>query len=330
MAVHYLYVYSPSDFVSGLPNELNGAAQGTANFTLTLKPGATPTLIAIEDDEGVFQEVNDSQSLVNDVTIDGTTYGAGTDVHAAYDLINSGSGLKVTTMHFGGDGYQQGAVQGLAATEPLVAGQSYTFNVERSSYRQGNQYDEYVACFAKGTLIETPDGPRAVEGLNVGDCVLTHDNGPQPLRWLAHRTVPAKGRFAPVVLPKGAIGNHRDLVLSPQHRVLLSGPRTELLFGESEVLAPALYLAEIGLGFRKSGGNVSYFHLMFDRHEVIFSEGVPTESYLPGDGAGLSDDARLEFETLFPELAQTGSAEYITARRVLRKHEASLLLSAQA
>lgn len=112
--------------------------------------------------------------------------------------------------------------------------------------------------------------------------------------------------------------------------MLLSGPRTELLFGEPEVLAPALYLAEIGLGFRKPGGNITYFHLMFDRHEVIFSEGVPTESYLPGDGAGLSDDARLEFETLFPELAQTGSAKYITARRVLRKHEASLLLSAQA
>ncbi|MBT2130199.1 Hint domain-containing protein [Aliiroseovarius lamellibrachiae] len=327
MSVHYLYVYSPSDFVGGVPNEQNGAALGTPTFTLTLKPGATPTLIAIEDDEGTFQEVNDSQSLVADVTIGGTTYGAGTDVHAAYDLINSGSGLKVTTLHFGGDGYQQGAVQGLASTAPLVAGQSYSFNVERSSYRQGNQYNEYVACFARGTLIETPTGRVNIEDLQIGDLVTTHDHGAQALRWVAHRTVPAQGNFAPVVLPKGAIGNDRDLVLSAQHRVLLSGPRAELLFGETEVMAPALYLADIGLGFRKPGGEVTYYHLMFDRHEVIYSEGVATESYLPGDSAGLSEDARCEFGALFPEFATTGFADYVTARRVLRKHEAALLLT---
>ncbi len=264
---------------------------------------------------------------MGDTTIDGTTYTDGTEVHTAYDLINTGTGHKVTSLHFGGDGYQQGAVQGLASTVPLAPGQSYNFNTERSSYRQNNQYDDYVACFAQGTRIATTTGERYIEQLQSGDLVLTRDNGSQPLAWVAHRTVPATGAFAPVVLPAGVLGNTRDLVLSPQHRMVISGARAELFFGETEVMVPAIYLAEQGLGYRKPGGEVTYYHLMFDQHEVIYSEGVASESYLPCDGRGLSVEARAEFIKLFPELAATGAQRYGTARRVLRRHECSLLFT---
>lgn len=327
MAIYYIYVYSPDDFVGGLPDESFGAAQGSPTFTLTLKPGATPTAIAIDDNDGQLQEVGDSQTLVGDTTIGGTTYTDGTEVHSAYDLINTGTGHKVTSLHFGGNGYQQGAVQGLTSTIPLEPGQSYTFNVERSSYLQDNQYDEYVACFAQGTRIATATGDRCVEQLQVGDLVLTRDNGLQPLSWLAHRTVTATGAFAPVVLPSGVLGNTRNLILSPQHRVVVSGARAELLFGEIEVMVPAIHLAELGIGYRKPGGKVTYYHLMFDLHQVIYSEGVASESYQPRNGRGLSSEAFAEFEALFPELAATGSKGYGAARRVLRRHETSLLFA---
>lgn len=327
MAIYYIYVYSPDDFVGGLPNEFNGAALGFPIFTLTLKPGATPTLIAVDDNDGWFQEIGDSQTLVGDTTIDGTTYTDGTEVHTAYDLINTGTGHQVTSLHFGGDGYQQGAVQGLASTVPLEPGQSYSFNFERTSHLQYNQYADYVACFAQGTRITTDAGERCVEQLQVGELVLTRDSGLQPLTWLAQRTVSAIGAFAPVVLPTGALGNTRDLVLSPQHRVVISGARAELLFGEAEVMVPAIHLAELGIGYRKPGGRVTYYHLMFDQHQVIYSEGVASESYLPHDGRGLSVAAQAEFQVLFPELARTASQGYGAARRVLRRHETSLLFA---
>ena len=113
----FIYVYSPSDFIGGLPNEAGGAASGSPTFNLQLVPGATPTLIEITDNEAVFDEIDGSQSLTNSVNIDGTAYGAGTTVHTAYDLINTGSGHKVTSIHFGGNGYEQGAVHGLVSTE---------------------------------------------------------------------------------------------------------------------------------------------------------------------------------------------------------------------
>lgn len=327
MASYYLYVYSPDDFIGGLPDEYNGSALGTPFFALTLKPGATPTLIEVDDDDGWLDETGDSQTLVNDVDIDGETYTAGTRVHSAYDLINTGTGLKVTSLHFGGDGFQQGAVQGLASTAPLQPGQTYFFNYERSSYLQDNQYSDYVACFAKGTRITTTCGERPVEDLRIGDFVMTQDHGPQPLTWIARRTVLATGAFAPVVFPTGALGNTRPLVLSPQHRVVIREAQAELLFGEREVMVPALYFAEQGLAYRRNGGEVTYFHLMFDRHQLIYSEGIATESFLPGERLGLSAAAWEEFRTLFPELAANHAQGYGAARRVLRRHETALLLA---
>ena len=79
-------------------------------------------------------------------------------------------------------------------------------------------------------------------------------------------------RFAPVVIRAGICGNERDLVLSPQHRMLFSGTRAELFFGESEVLVAACHLVAAGLASQRLGGTITYYHLVFDRHEIIFSD----------------------------------------------------------
>lgn len=315
----YLFIYSPSDFVAALPAENSaGNFSGTLPYTLTLKPGATPTRVEVTDNDIYFQEVDpDSQQVLTQaITLDGTAYSAGTTVNSAYDLYSTEHALRVTTLHFGGDGFFAGPVHGLVATQPLTPGQPYTFNQTVTSNSTPVPYDN-LACFAAGTRIATLMGEVAVQDLQAADPVMTLDNAYQPLLRVMSTTVPALGAFAPVVVPAGLIGNLRDLVLSPQHRVLFTGPRAELLFGESEVLVAAIHLAEAGLAYRRPGGEVTYFHLVFDQHEIIFAEGVPAESFLPGAAEDLPDDAQEEFAALFPA----------AARLCLRSHEAALLLS---
>ncbi len=323
---YFLYVYSPTDFVTPPPNESGGAASGTAPFTLELKPGATPTIIEITDNEAVFDEIDSSQSLTNDVNLDGTSYTAGTSIHSAYDLINTSNGHKVTSMHFGGDGYEQGAIHGIASTVEMVPGTVYTFNTERTSYTQNNQYSDYFACFAKGCLIETDQGQVAVENLQVGDMVKTQSRGMQPIRWIAGRTVSATGNMAPVVFAKGVIGNTDVLEVSPEHRMLVSDSRAEMLFGQEQVLIAAKHLLDGDRIFRRIGGDVTYYHFMFDRHEIVFSQGVPSESFLPGKAAmrGLDCQSRDEILALFPELAQQDH-QYRAAALCLKSFEAGLL-----
>ena len=101
-----------------------------------------------------------------------------------------------------------------------------------------------VICFASGTLIETPEGPRFVESLREGDEVNTLDAGPQPIRWVGHVRVPGDGVNAPIPIARGALGNIRDLWVSPNHRMLLRGSKAELMFGEDEVFVAAKHLSE--------------------------------------------------------------------------------------
>ena len=153
-------------------------------------------------------------------------------------------------------------------------------------------------------MIRTPDGERPVETLAPGDLVDTRDHGPQPLRWLGSRRVPATGRFAPVVIEAGTFGFHRRLVVSPQHRVLLTHWMAELMFGEDEVLVAAKDLVNDCSVRILEGGTVEYFHLLFDRHQIVWSDGLETESFLPGPCVmnEFEDEVREEVLALFPEI----------------------------
>jgi hypothetical protein len=166
--------------------------------------------------------------------------------------------------------------------------------------------DEEFICFAAGTLIHTATGQRPVEALTTDDRVMTSDHGFQPIRWVGRRTVAGTGRMAPVRFAEGALGNARALTVSPQHRMLLSGWRAELLFGQSEVLVPALALVNDSTVRRVPMPQVTYVHFMCDQHEVVFAEGIRTESLHPGAQAltMLDAAARAEVMDIFPELAQ--------------------------
>ncbi|GAA6175856.1 Hint domain-containing protein [Sulfitobacter pacificus] len=185
-----------------------------------------------------------------------------------------------------------------------------------------------VPCFVAGTMIATPDGERPAETLVPGDLVLTQDDGPQPLRWIGTREVAATGDFAPIHIRANTFGVHRDLLVSPLHRVLIRDNLAELLFGEAEVLIAARDLVNDRSVRRRAGGEVTYVHLLFDRHQVVFSEGLETESFLPGPQTTKSFEREVvdEICAIFPEIdPETGQGYSPAARRTLKRYEADLL-----
>ena len=119
------------------------------------------------------------------------------------------------------------------------------------------------------------------------------------------------------------------MLVSPQHRVLIEGARAEMYFGESEVLVPAKHLtnlAEVTRALPAEG--VTYVHILFDRHEIVQSEGLWTESFQPAERTlnALDSAARAEVLELFPELVADADA-YPAARLSLKAHEARVLIS---
>ncbi|WP_306154224.1 choice-of-anchor L domain-containing protein [Roseovarius sp. MMSF_3281] len=187
---------------------------------------------------------------------------------------------------------------------------------------------ENIICFTPGTRILTAHGERAIEDLREGNMVVTRDHGLRPIRWIGKRTVPGMGRFAPVRVGVNALEGAREgLLVSPQHRILFTGYRAELLFGEPEVLVPAKHLIDGRDVVQKDVDEVTYIHLMFDRHEVIYAEGIATESFHAGDaGLGAVDEAaREELFEIFPELRSAPYRHGKTVRTCLKAHEAKLI-----
>ncbi|NIY73229.1 Hint domain-containing protein [Marivivens donghaensis] len=188
-----------------------------------------------------------------------------------------------------------------------------------------------VPCFTKGTRIQTTRGLIAIEELEVGDQVITFDNGPQPIRWIGSRTVAATGNLAPIRIKANTFGGHGEITVSPQHRVYLTDGFAALLFGHDEVLIKAKDLVNDDTVRRLEGGDVTYFHLLFDTHEIVLAEGLPTESFHPGFTvlASFEEEVREELLTLFPELADNSSYGP-TARMSLKQHEVTVLLAGAA
>ena len=198
------------------------------------------------------------------------------------------------------------------------------------------EIENIVPCFTPGTLIATPKGERRVEELEVGDRVITRDNGIQEIRWVGKRAMTGDEferapHLKPVLIREGALGNglpERDMMVSPNHRVLVANDKTALYFEEREVLVAAKHLTGLEGVDIVDVSQTTYVHIMFEQHEVILSDGAWTESFQPGDQslAGIGNAQRTEIFELFPELAtEEGVQGYTAARRSLKKHEAKLL-----
>ncbi|NIZ10348.1 Hint domain-containing protein [Pseudooceanicola sp. HF7] len=229
-------------------------------------------------------------------------------------------------------------------------------------WRQGSAGSNHTAfrdahktapCFTPGTLIATPLGEVPVEDLRPGDRVITRDSGLQKILWTGRRDLAAQDlqlqpQLCPVRIAAGALGHglpERDLLISPNHRILIRSPGVAEGLHEEEVLVAAQnYLFRDGFT-REAPSEVGYIHLLFERHEILLSNGAWTESFRPGPVTlgGMERAQRDEILQLFPELeppraegqASTGpqgqsltasspGQSYPAARRILEQHEVQM------
>lgn len=202
---------------------------------------------------------------------------------------------------------------------------------------QFSNIEKMIPCFTPGTRIVTRRGEVAVETLVAGDEVLTLDGGFRPLVWTGKRDLSAADLLAqpalrPIRIAAGSLGNGlpvRDMLVSPQHRMLMAGHRAEMLFGDAEVLVAAKHLVGMAGVEPVLRRGVTYVHIMFDRHEIVCADGAWSESFQPSrrmvGGMGAAQAA--EILALFPELAAKDIA-FRSARLSLKAHEARVLLAA--
>lgn len=207
---------------------------------------------------------------------------------------------------------------------------SYEVSDSAGNTDTGMVQGKVVPCFVAGTAIATPTGPRRVETLRPGDLVLTLDHGAQPVRWAGRVRVLGRGDTAPVRIAAGRFGPHDEIVLSPQHRICLSGPAADLVMAVPEILVRARHLVAARAASLAETGPVDYVHLMFTRHEIILAEGLWCESYRPGPAtlAGHSPAVHAEILGLFPQLALLPAQGHASlARPEARNDEVAVALA---
>ena len=198
-----------------------------------------------------------------------------------------------------------------------------------------------VICFTPGTRIMTPQGARLVEDLREGDKIQTKDDGPQDVLWIGSRRMTGARLFAmpklrPVRLRAGALGIARpdeELLVSPDHRMLVKGPVAKALFNTDEVLVAAKDLINgTTISTDMNLREVTYVHLLLPSHQVVWANGVETESFHPASAemSTLAEDDRARLLSQFPNLDQDPHTYGASARRNLNPSEAAILMTEAA
>lgn len=193
-----------------------------------------------------------------------------------------------------------------------------------------------LVCFLHGTLINTPGGERPIESLKVGDLILNTNGDAIPLRWVGSRVVsPVElliyPNLRPVMIAADHFGPglpHSRLGLSPQHRIAMTGWLVELFFGCDAVLVPAGQLPCL-TAQPTAAAPIEYFHLLFDHHEMIWSNGLATESFQLGE-RGLLSLSQADVSAILsskPADQQPGIVARPDCHRSLRSFETKILAS---
>ena len=309
-----LLVHSSSPF--GTPGDPIVNASNTPNGIIFEYQGGGRSTVTIDDTSGDPDVFEDDQAFGHTV-VDGAGLVANGNGVEAESLIFlrelDGNGnpigpvIQVTVFSQNGQFFN---IWGLSTASNLTVGALYT-RVSGSVFGSST-YDE-VVCFAKGTMIDAQTSDIAVEALEKNTEIRGFDGSTPAVRAIFRTVIDGERlrrnpKLLPVRISAGALGNglpKRDLLVSRQHRMLVSSKIAERMFGEVEVLIPAIKLTELpGIFIDESVTEVEYFHLLFDKHEVIFAEGAPSESLFTGPEAlkSVSEDARLEIFEIFPEL----------------------------
>ena len=229
----------------------------------------------------------------NTVEANGNTSG-GVDGQGAPDSITVSFGSSVTSITVIFDNGSSGAASGVIGFGDISGD---------------------IVCFANDTRIRTRNGDVLVQDLDIGDAVATAHNGYQKIRWIGARKLNQNDlarnpKLRPVRFSARSLSAtlpNRDLLVSRQHRMLVQSKVAERMFGVTAVLVAAIKMTELpGVNVDDEVQEIEYFHLLFDKHEVIFAEGAPSESLYTTERSlkTVPPEAREEILSLFPELRE--------------------------
>lgn len=166
----------------------------------------------------------------------------------------------------------------------------------------------------EGANLRTPCGLRRIEIVRPGDLIVTRTSGLQPVqmvwkRRLTRAQLERNPELAPIRLRPRAIGPmmpQRDVLVAPDHRLLIPGFRLAGVPDDTSVLTEARKIADTSDAVFADHNldSVTYFQLVFAEHQVLAVDGLPLESYLPDAAAieALGGEMRDALEERFPEL----------------------------
>lgn len=325
----------------------------TLTFVAPVNPGVNNTMkIGIADTSDALYDSNlliAGGSVQSTIVAQDDSVSLGNNDTKIVDVLanDSSTGGTLTITHLNGQPVVAGDTVTLSTGQDItlnpdgtisVAGDNdpetvyFTYSIEDTAGNTDTALVEVAQtpCFARGTRIDTPFGPRTVERLETGDIVLTRDDGPMTIRWIGQSQVRVGPKTHPIRIRAGTLGAARDILVSPNHRVLVRDHWAELLFGADEVLVKAKDLVNGRTVLRDPAvRTVTYFHVLLDSHQMLTSDGLVSESYYPGPETMRDFDAETQAEilTLFPKLGHCADGYGPLARRALKRHEASLYLA---
>ncbi len=280
--------------------------------------GTTDTVTSVETfiaDEAPAE--NDQITLTaTDLTagdvsgIDDTATGTFTAYNGGAPISFGGPGQPTISQLLAGSYVRPDGSSVPASGDYEIDGGDESGQIGNISFENFENIDFTIVCFANGTLIQTDAGPRAVEDIRIGDVVLTADNGPQTIRWTGSKqldaaTLSAKPNLRPIRIKAGALADNmptRDLIVSPQHRILVRSKIAIRMFDAEEIFVPAKHLLGLdGVEVADDMTSVTYVHIMCDDHEIVQAEGALAETLYTGTEAmkAMTDEAREEIDAIF-------------------------------
>lgn len=184
------------------------------------------------------------------------------------------------------------------------------------SVPQAPVFDRITGGFARGTLLDTRDGPMAIEDLMPGDFVESSE-GAQPILWIGSGMVASGGAGGVPdaaglirVMPEsfGVARPTSDLLLGPWAELLHNPPQLRQANGKGHVLTPLSDFVDGNTVVRVTPPSaVRVYHIVLRRHAAVRVGGLEVGTYHPGPGVldGLGQTGLRVFLSLFPHVAGT-------------------------
>ncbi|WP_235862335.1 Hint domain-containing protein [Roseovarius litorisediminis] len=155
-------------------------------------------------------------------------------------------------------------------------------------------FEAAFSAFARGTLIQTTQGPIAVEDLVPGMKILSSTRTPSRLLWIGSMALipnarnPLQNQAKLTRFMADSLGMGRpisDFMAGPSARILTRPSDMRCVEGDGRILVPARDLAD-GMNIIELSPPrpVTAYHLCLQRHATVSAAGFDVETFHPGHG----------------------------------------------